>query len=598
MTGAGETFQKIRFCQRQISSFTSSFFTLFLKLNLFSERLRSLLMFSLCFTTTSFIAQKDEICSQMWEKFGLDSLSGQWDYYESFLFGYASGRVIESFVNFNLQPHHKVVAQFHEWMTGSGVLYLKGKNLSIGTVFTTHATVVGRCLACNNMPLYDSLHDYNADDKAKQFNVTAKHSLEKCAAVQADVFTTVSDITAIECKQFIGREVDIITPNGFDSSFVPAPEEFDACRAHAREKLLAVASKMHGVQYSDDTVIVGIGGRYEYKNKGIDIFLDAFGRIKNSGYNGKKVLAFIMIPGWNSGPDKELLAKINGENNGDYTTNTTHYMMEPQWDAISGKMRYYGFDARTDNVGVAFVPSYLTGNDGIFNEKYYDLLIGMDLTVFPSYYEPWGYTPLESLAFSVPTVTTTLAGFGLWVKEYYKGEHPGIEVLERNDANYDAVVEGVIARVMEVAALDADTMKKYRENAAEVSCIALWKNNIEYYVKAYSAAIDRVVARNGAFPQIKETKEMTYQRYRVNSPEWRTLLINKDLPAKLKHLDTISKNLWWCWNQDAIELFKMVDAELWNKANGNPIAMLGQTQQCMHTIMMVMVRLTILTFIH
>lgn len=321
---------------------------------------------------TSFIAKKDEICARMWEQFGLDSLSGQWDYYESLLFGYASGMVIESFVNFNLQPHHKAVAQFHEWMTGAGVLYLKGKNLSIGTVFTTHATVVGRCLACNNMPLYDSLHDYNADEKAKQFNVTAKHSLEKCAAVQADVFTTVSDITAIECRQFIGREVDIITPNGFDSSFVPAPETFDACRAQAREKLLAVASKMHGVQYPDDTVIVGIGGRYEYKNKGIDIFLDALGRIRNSRYSGRKVLAFIMIPGWNNGPDKELLAKINGEGNGDYTTNITHHMMEPQWDAISGKMRYYGFDARNDNVGVVFVPSYLTGNDGIFNMKYYD----------------------------------------------------------------------------------------------------------------------------------------------------------------------------------------------------------------------------------
>ena len=522
---------------------------------------------------TPFVAKKDEIFAEMWENFGLDSLSGQWDYVESALFGYAAGKVVESFVKFNLKPHHKVVAQFHEWMTGSGVLYLKSKNLSIGTVFTTHATVVGRCLACNNMPLYDSLELYDADEKAKQFNVTAKHSLEKTAAHNADVFTTVSDITAAECRQFIKREVDIITPNGFDNSFVPADDKFDASREEARKKLLEVASAMHGVEYGNDTVLVGIGGRYEYKNKGIDVFLDALGRIKNSQYNGTKVLAFVMIPAWSNGPDKELVQKLNGVGM-EYTTNSTHYLVEPEYDAISGKMRYYGFNAKNDNIGVVFVPSYLNGNDGIFNVKYYDLLIGMDLTVFPSYYEPWGYTPLESLAFRVPTVTTTLAGFGLWVKDYYKGAHPGIEVIERNDSNYDAIVEGVIARILAVAALGDDDRNAYRMNAKEVSNIALWENNVKYYVEAYSSALDKVVERNGAFPEFKESQEMTYHRFTANSPEWRTLLINKDLPTKLKNLDTISKNLWWCWNQDAIELFQMVDAELWKKANGNPIAML------------------------
>ncbi|MBR4088219.1 MAG: alpha-glucan family phosphorylase, partial [Bacteroidales bacterium] len=523
---------------------------------------------------SSLVSKKDEIFAHLWEDFKLDSLSGQWDYVESALFGYASGKVIESFVNFNLQPHHKVIAQFHEWMTGAGVLYLKSKNLSVGTVFTTHATVVGRCLACNNMPLYDSLSQYNAEEKARQFNVMAKHSLEKCAAHNADIFTTVSDLTAKECSQFIGREVDIITPNGFDRSFVPDAENFGKCRDAAREQLLKVASAMHGVEYGNDTLLVGISGRYEYKNKGIDIFLDAAGRISKSGYNGRKILAFVMIPAWSSGADKELALKLKGEGDAAYVTNTTHYLVEPGYDAISGKMRYLGFDAKSDNIGMVFVPSYLNGNDGIFNMKYYDLLIGLDLTVFPSYYEPWGYTPLESLAFGVPTVTTTLAGFGLWVKDYFKGEHPGIEVIGRNDSNYDAVVDGVVSRILEMASLDAQKNAQYRANATEVSKIALWENNVKYYLEAYSSALDRVVARKGAFPQIKETQNMTYQKFKVNSPEWRTLLINKDLPTKLKHLDTISKNLWWCWNQDAIELFQMVDQELWQLANGNPIAML------------------------
>ena len=523
---------------------------------------------------TTFISRKDEIFTDLWKKFGLDSLSGRWDYVESALFGYAAGKVVESFVKFNMQPHHKVIAQFHEWMTGAGVLYLKSRNSSVGTVFTTHATVLGRCIACNNLPLYDSLESYNADEMAGRFNVVARHSLEKYAALNADIFTTVSNITAAECRQFIGREVDFITPNGFDASFVPAGKDFDVCRGAARETLLRVASAMHGVEYGDDTLLVGISGRYEYKNKGIDVFLDALGRIRNSGYAGRKILAFLMIPAWNKGMDKELAQKIAGEGNAEYVTNSSHYLAEPEYDAIMGKIKYYGFDAANDNVGVVYVPTYLNGNDGIFGVKYYDLLIGLDLTVFPSYYEPWGYTPLESLAFKVPTVTTSLAGFGVWVRDYFSGNHPGIEIIERNDANYDAVVGKVMERIVGVAALEERDLNNYRDNAQEVSGIALWKNNVKYYKEAYAAALRKVVERNGAFPLVKESEQMTFHKFKVNSPEWRTLLINKDLPAKLKHLDTISKNLWWCWNQDAIELFKMVDEELWQLANGNPIAML------------------------
>ncbi len=524
---------------------------------------------------TQFIAKKDEILTDFWTHFKLDSLSGQWDYIESALFGYAAGKVIESYVKFNLQPSHKVVAQFHEWMTGAGLLYLKQKNLPIASVFTTHATVVGRCLASNNQPLYDSLELYDADEKARQFNVTSKHSLEKTAAQNADIFTTVSNITAVECRQFLKRKADIITPNGFEDSIVPSDEQYGNLRAKAREKLLSVASLMHGTEYPRDTIIAGISGRYEYRNKGIDVFLDALGKIKNSGYSGKKILAYVMIPAGNNGPDKNLLNKMKGDPAmAGYTTGITHFLSEPEYDAISGKINSYGFDPKKDNVSVVFVPSYLNGDDGIFNETYYNLLIGLDLTVFPSYYEPWGYTPLESLAFRVPAVTTTLAGFGLWVKDHYKGEHPGIEILARNDANYDLVTDGVVARILEIAALDADRREVYCKNAREVSQVALWKNNIRYYKEAYSKALDKLAIRKSVFPEYKEEKEPSFHSFRSSAPSWASLLINKKFPDRLKHLDTLSKNLWWCWNQDAIELFKMADAELWELSNGNPIAML------------------------
>ncbi len=524
---------------------------------------------------TNFIEKKDIIFAKFWETFKLDSISGKWDYIESALFGYACGRVIESFVKYNLHSYNKVVAQFHEWMTGAGILYLRQLNLSVATVFTTHATVVGRCLASNNVPLYDAMSSYDGDEKARQFGVMARHSLEKTAAANADIFTTVSDITAVECAQFLKRSVDIVTPNGFENSITPNDDEYNVYRDAARARILDVAGAMHGVEYPGNTVIIGISGRYEYRNKGIDVFLDAVGRIKNGGYAGRKILACVMIPAWNNGPDKDIIAKLNEDPAyAGYTTCTTHHLAEPEYDTIYNKIKSYGFDAGVNDISVMFIPSYLNGNDGIFNTTYYNLLVGLDLTVFPSYYEPWGYTPLESLAFGVPTVTTSLAGFGLWVRDYYKEAHPGIEILERNDSNYDMVVDGVIAKIIEVSGLDGVQREKYSLNARDVSKIALWENNIKYYEQAYVKSLEKVVMRNGAFPEYKEEKEHSFSNFKVNTPEWRSLLINKSLPSRLKALDILSKNLWWCWNQEAIDLFRTADRELWKLSNGNPIAML------------------------
>ena len=130
-----------------------------------------------------------------------------------------------------------------------------------------------------------------------------------------------------------------------------------------------------------------------------------------------------------------------------FTTNCTHILQEPEYDPILSKIRELSlFNRSEDKVKVFFVPSYLKGNDGILNLTYYQLLSGLDVSVFPSYYEPWGYTPLESLAFGVPTVTTTLAGFGLWVKAHYSGNSAGIEIIERNETNYNEVVAATLTK--------------------------------------------------------------------------------------------------------------------------------------------------------
>ncbi|MBQ0024670.1 MAG: alpha-glucan family phosphorylase [Bacteroidales bacterium] len=524
---------------------------------------------------TQYMGKKDEILTDFWKEFGVDSITGSWDYIESALFGYASGKVIESFARYNMTPSDKAVAQFHEWMTGAGLLYLKSRKLPVGTIFTTHATVVGRCIAGKNLPLYDKLERYDADSLASEYGVKARHSLEKAAANVADVFTTVSDITAKECRRFLGRDVDVVTPNGFENSITPAPEKYDECAAAARKLLLEVASAMTGSKISDDALLVGISGRYEYCNKGVNVFIDALGRLQSKGYAGKEVVALIMVPSGNNGPDKELAAKLAGADSG-YTTQTSHYLMD-DYDAVMKHLRHLGLNNSADSrVKVLFFPTYLNGDDGIFNRKYYDLLIGMDLTIFPSYYEPWGYTPLESLAFRVPTVTTSLAGFGLWVEDHYGKAHPGITVVERNDSNYQSVVDGVERRIEDLASLDASTMAEYRRNALEVSGIALWDKNIVYYKDAYDKAISKVSASSTRLSGFGDDKPSNYYSADRSHPSWASVFIGRELPERLKHLEEIANNLWWCWNQSAIDLFSGIDAELWKKVNGNPLLLLDK----------------------
>ena len=523
------------------------------------------------------LPKQDTVLGELWKRFGVDSLTGNWDYKENALFGYAAGKVIESFCKNNLDASETAVAQFHEWQTGAGLLYIKAMGLPVGTVFTTHATMIGRCICGNGLPLYNDLESYDADQMASRFNVIARHSLEKQTAVNSDVFTTVSSITARECRQFHKREVDVVTPNGFEDSFTPSSdEEYARKRKEARACLVSVASAMSDTKVPEDAVLIGIGGRYEYRNKGIDAFIDALAALKDSGYKGKQIHAFIMIPSGHNGPDKNLLRKLSGDGCERYSTQVSHYLMNAEWDTITRRFGETGLrNAPADKVKVYFIPSYLNGSDGVFGMKYYDLLIGLDATIFPSYYEPWGYTPLESLAFGVPTLTTSLAGFGKWVEDYYKKPHPGISVVERDDDNYTSVVDAVCKRLREIASLDEEGRKAYRDSARDVSRIALWENQIVYYQEAYSLAISKVEARKDEL-SVKTEKVMQYENIQVDAPNWKSVMVTRHLPDKLAGIELLSKNLWWCWNDSAKAIFKAIDPALWTASGHNPMVILDQ----------------------
>ncbi len=446
---------------------------------------------------------KNEIYGEAWNRFGVDSLHAYGDYDEASMFSYAAARVAESYYNHviakeakKMTEAPKVIYQAHEWMTGLGALFLKEWVPSIATIFTTHATSIGRSIAGNMKPLYDYMEGYNGDQMAYELNMESKHSIEKQSAHRVDCFTTVSEITDVECTQLLEKPADVILVNGFEDDFVPKGAAFTAKRKEARKVMLNVASKLLGQQFADDTVIVSTGGRYEFRNKGIDILLESLNRLANEPSLDRDVLAFINVPAWVKGPRKDLQEKMMIDNTPLENPVITHELHNMDSDKALSMMRAIGLNNRPESrVKVIFVPCYLNGDDGIFNMPYYDLLPGDDLAVYPSYYEPWGYTPLESVAFHVPTITTNLAGFGLWVNSL-KGEYSqledGVKVVHRTDSNWNEAADEIKNSILAFTKMDDKMVTQLRRRAADIAKKALWDKFVKYYLEAYDIALKKV----------------------------------------------------------------------------------------------------------
>jgi len=399
--------------------------------------------------------KKDEIYAWAWNNFQVQSHAAYGDYDESCLFGYAAGMVMESLYRHLNTPKNRIPLNFcahaNEWQTAFSIFYLRDHCPQIATLFTTHATGIGRSIAGNGKPLYDYFEAYNGDQMAYELNMVSKHSVEKQAAHWADCFTTVSDITARECKQLLDKPVDIVTPNGFEPTFVPKGKAFDERRAEAREALRRVAGEQLGGVVPQNALLVGISGRLEMKNKGIDVFAEALDKLAQKIYHSdqpeKEVVAFVMIPYLDRAP------------------------------------------SRKGKVSAVFVPYYLDGQDPLFGMKYYDLLLGLDVTVFPSYYEPWGYTPLESCAFHVPTITTSLAGFGVWAGQ--QKDQFGVVVIDRNDSNFNAVADQIADALLRYDRLCGEDKARARKEAEAVAKKADWKHFFKYYRQAYDIALKK-----------------------------------------------------------------------------------------------------------
>ena len=450
-----------------------------------------------------YFEKKNEIYGWLWENYQVDSLHAYGDYDEASMFSYAAALVVESFYKHFLNEKQKVIYHANEWMCGLGALYINNKMPQIGTIFTTHATSIGRSIAGNQKPLYDYLFAYNGDQMADELNMQSKHSIEKQTAFHVDCFTTVSDITARECVELLGKPVDVVLPNGFDNSFVPKGSTFTKKRKAARRRLLDVANALLGESLDDDTLIISTSGRYEFRNKGIDVFVEAMNRLLRDKELHKPVLAFIEVPGWVGEPRKDLQDRLKSPQSA-YTESLevpqiTHWLHNMSHDNVLGMMKYYDMHNRKDErVKVIFLPCYLDGNDGIVNMTYYDVVLGNDLCIYPSYYEPWGYTPLEAVAFKVPCITTDLAGFGLWANSVFghNGElEDGVKVIHRTDYNYSEVADAIKDAVANFSNMSKKQIDDCRKHAEALSKKALWSEFIKYYDEAYDIALHRAEAR-------------------------------------------------------------------------------------------------------
>ena len=452
---------------------------------------------------SQYFKDKNEIYTRLWELYQVDSLHAYGDYDEASMFSYGAAKVVESFYNFYLDKSKKVIYHGNEWMTGLGLLYINSKLPNIATLFTTHATSIGRSIAGNNKPLYDYLFAYNGDQMACELNMQSKHSIEKQTAMNVDCFTTVSEITANECKELMEKPVDFVLPNGFENDFVPNGAQFTRKRNAARKRIFEVANALLGVDFDDqNTLVISTSGRYEFRNKGVDVYIEAMNRLQRDNRLNKKILAFIEVPGWVGEPRQDLIDRLNSGHKFDtplHVPMITHWLHNMSHDNVLDMMKYLDMQNRQeDNVKLIFLPCYLNGDDGIFNMKYYDLVLGNDMCIYPSYYEPWGYTPLEAIAFKVPCITSDLAGFGLWANSEigHVGEIiDGVKVVHRTDYNYSEVADKIKDTVAEFSNFTAADVKKSRSNAEKLSKKALWSNFIKYYYEAYDFALRRAEER-------------------------------------------------------------------------------------------------------
>lgn len=520
---------------------------------------------------------QSQLLFSLWNRYGVDSISGGWDYVEPVMFSTACGEVIEAACKaLHIPADGPALAHFHEWMCGGGLLYLKTNAPYVGTVFTTHATMLGRSMAGSGFDIYKQMHQINPKHEAGAYNITAKCSMETASAREADCFTTVSRITADEAGVFLGRTPDVLTLNGLDLRVIPDYSRDRSLAAASRQRLLEAAGRLLRRRLPEDTRIFLVSGRYEYHNKGIDVFLDALGMVNTAlSQSQSNVLALCAVMGGHSGVNADAVSgdptKLPGQ--GGFWISSHHVYNQPN-DPILNACQRLGLDNRPENhVQVIFDPALLDGKDGFLNMRYEEVLAACDLGVFPSWYEPWGYTPQESAAHAVPTVTTDLSGFGMWVRSSQR-EKNGVTIICRRQTSYEETAASLRDVLLQYASLPEEQMQEHRHMVRHVAEGCSWEQFFPYYVQAYGLALDKARQRSSQPAGGSTTLTRVLAATMSTTPNLHSFTTLTSLPPAIGRLRELAHNLWWSWHPECHYLFSALNEEEWERSNHNPIATL------------------------
>ena len=521
---------------------------------------------------------KNQLLAELWTRYGVDSLAGGWDYLEPLMFSYACGEVIAAATETIAKPTEgRVVAQFHEWMCGGGLLAIKKLEPRVGTVFTTHATMLGRAMAGSGFDIYKQMYQINPKQEAGAYSITSKCSMEVASAREADCFTTVSNITADEATVFLGRKPDIVTPNGLDLSVIPDFSKERELAGKHRKSVFEACGRLLRSPIPENTRVFLISGRYEYHNKGIDVFMEALAGANDALRNSDKtILAIAAVMGGHSGVNPDA---VGGDPNkrpddGNHFI-CSHYAYNPAFDPILKNCKRLGLTNNPeDPVKFVFIPAQLNGVDGFLNMPYYDIMSACHLGIFPSWYEPWGYTPQESAALAVPTVTTDLSGFGHWVRDL-KGDNidkSGVSIVQRRQTSYQATVQSIKEIVLEYACAERGGVQSRREAVRAMMHECSWQKFFAHYTTAYELASNRARARSedqgihsaNVVSRLQSSNSLT-------APVLRSFTSVVELPPAISRLREIAYNIWWYWNPNAWNLFSNINPVVWQESRNNPV---------------------------
>jgi len=504
----------------------------------------------LLFDTKTAYRYLNEWKTDLWNLASIPSPDNDEETNEAIVFGYLVAWFLGEFV-----CHEKkkaVIAHFHEWLAGVALPLCRKRRIDVTTIFTTHATLLGRYLCAGSVDFYNNLQYFDVDAEAGKRGIYHRYCIERAATHSCDVFTTVSHITAFESEHLLKRKPDGVLPNGLNVTKFAAVHEFQNLHAQSKEKLHDfVRGHFYGHNDFDldNTLYFFIAGRYEYRNKGCDMFIESLARLnhrlKTSG-SKMTVVAFIIMPAqthsltvealkgqavikalrdsvgaieknigkrlfdkalkWRDGDDfpgeKELISsqdkimlkrRVFGLKRSTYPPIVTHNMTDDHTDPILSQIRRVQlFNHPTDRVKVVFHPEFLNSANPVLPLDYDDFVRGTHLGVFPSYYEPWGYTPAECTVMGVPSITTNLSGFGCYMEELIENASDyGIYVVDRRAKGVDDSVNQLTDYMEEFANKTRRQRINQRNRTERLSDLLDWKRMGMEYIKARQLALRR-----------------------------------------------------------------------------------------------------------